>query len=158
LYFGIRNSFLKTKVDPDFSTLGVISRPVVEVFLRMSDRDRWLGFRPAVRRLSFSEGYEGTRSYTLSKLTRGGRPMVDEDDFYVVPARDDPVAPAETPDPRRVHFGDCLGSSRISAAASPSLWLISLAKSSFSRPKNFDSLVTRPKCGVARQQLLHAAR
>jgi hypothetical protein len=138
LYFGIRNSFLKTKVDPDFSTLGVISRPVVEVFLRMSDRDRWLGFRPA--------------------LTRGGRPMVDEDDFYVVPARDDPVAPAETPDPRRVHFGDCLGSSRISAAASPSLWLISLAKSSFSRPKNFDSLVTRPKCGVARQQLLHAAR
>ena len=89
MYFGIRNSFLKTKVDPDFSTLGVISRPVVEVLLRMSDRDRWLRFRPAVRRLSFSEGYEGTRSYTLSKLTRGGRPMVDEDDFYVVPARDD---------------------------------------------------------------------
>ena len=77
MYFRIRNALLKTRVDPDFSTLSVISRPVVESFLRIGDRDRqymlilhWLGFRRAVKELEFSERYEGHSSYTLSKLIR----------------------------------------------------------------------------------------
>ena len=79
LYFRIRNSLLKTQVDPDFSTLSLISRPVVDAFLRMGDRDRqymlilhWLGFRRTVLELSFSDRYEGHSSYTLSKLIRVG--------------------------------------------------------------------------------------
>jgi dolichol-phosphate mannosyltransferase len=78
-YFGIRNALLKTKVDPDFSTLSVIARPVVESFLRMGDRDRqymlilhWLGYRRTVEEIDFSERYEGRSSYTLSKLLRVG--------------------------------------------------------------------------------------
>jgi polyisoprenyl-phosphate glycosyltransferase len=77
LYFRVRNAMPKTKVDPDFSTLSVISRPVVEAFLRIGDRDRqymlilhWLGFRRAVKELEFSERYEGHSSYTFSKLIR----------------------------------------------------------------------------------------
>jgi polyisoprenyl-phosphate glycosyltransferase len=79
IYFRTRNSLLRTKVDPDFSTLSVISRPVVEAFLRIGDRDRqymlilhWLGFRRAVKELAFSERYEGQSSYTFSKLIRVG--------------------------------------------------------------------------------------
>jgi polyisoprenyl-phosphate glycosyltransferase len=79
MYFRIRNAMLKTKVDPDFSTLSVISRTVVEAFLKIGDRDRqymlilhWLGFRRTVKELESSERYEGHSSYTLSKLIRVG--------------------------------------------------------------------------------------
>jgi glycosyltransferase involved in cell wall biosynthesis len=78
-YFRVRNALLKTKVDPDFSTLSVITRPVVQSFLRMGDRDRqymlilhWLGYRRTVEEIEFSERYEGRSSYTLSKLLSVG--------------------------------------------------------------------------------------
>jgi glycosyltransferase involved in cell wall biosynthesis len=76
-YFRLRNALLGTKVDPDFSTLSVISRTVVDAFLRMGDRDRqymlilhWLGFRRAIRRLDQPERHEGHSSYTFSKLVK----------------------------------------------------------------------------------------
>ena len=77
IYFRLRNALLGTKVDPDYATLSVISRTVVDAFLRMGDRDRqymlilhWLGFRRAVRRLDQPERHEGHSSYTFSKLLK----------------------------------------------------------------------------------------
>jgi dolichol-phosphate mannosyltransferase len=74
-YFRLRNALVGTKVDPEFATLSVISRPVVDAFLQMGDRDRhymlilhWLGFRRAVRTLDPGERYQGHSSYTFSKL------------------------------------------------------------------------------------------
>jgi glycosyltransferase involved in cell wall biosynthesis len=76
-YFRLRNALLGTKVDPEFASLSIVSRPVVEAFLKMGDRDRqymlilhWLGFRRAVRKLEPDERYEGHSSYTFSKLVR----------------------------------------------------------------------------------------
>jgi polyisoprenyl-phosphate glycosyltransferase len=76
-YFRLRNALVGTKVDPEFATLSIVSRPVVDAFLQMGDRDRhymlilhWLGFRRAVRTLDPSERYEGHSSYTFSKLVR----------------------------------------------------------------------------------------
>jgi glycosyltransferase involved in cell wall biosynthesis len=76
-YFRLRNALLGTKVDPEHATLSVISRPVVDAFLRMGDRDRqymlilhWLGFRRAVLQLDPSERHEGHSSYSFSKLVR----------------------------------------------------------------------------------------
>jgi dolichol-phosphate mannosyltransferase len=78
-YFRVRNTLLRTRVDPDFSTLSVISRPVVDAFLQIGDRDRqymlilhWLGFRRTVRPLAQSNRFSGRSSYTLSKLIRVG--------------------------------------------------------------------------------------
>lgn len=77
LYFRVRNALLKTKVDPDFTTLSVISRPVVDSFLAVGDRDRqymlilhWLGFRKLVKTVSSAGRAEGRSSYTFSKLMR----------------------------------------------------------------------------------------
>ena len=77
VYFRLRNALLGTKVDPEFATLSIVSRPVVEAFLKMGDLDRqyllilhWLGFRRAVRKLEPDERYEGHSSYTFSKLVR----------------------------------------------------------------------------------------
>lgn len=77
LYFRARNALMGTKVDPEFSTLSLISRKVVDGFLSMRDRDRqymlilhWLGFRRTVVPLAHAERYEGKSSYTLSKLVR----------------------------------------------------------------------------------------
>jgi dolichol-phosphate mannosyltransferase len=76
-YFRLRNALVGTKVEPEFATLSVIARPVVDAFMQMGDRDRqymlilhWLGFRRTVRELDPGERYEGHSSYTFSKLVR----------------------------------------------------------------------------------------
>jgi dolichol-phosphate mannosyltransferase len=77
LYFRARNALLGTKVDPEYSTLSLISRKVVDAFLSMGDRDRqymlilhWLGFRRTVVPLVHAERQHGKSSYTLAKLVR----------------------------------------------------------------------------------------
>lgn len=77
LYFRTRNALLDTQVDTEYSTLSVISRPVVEAFLLMGDRDRqymlilhWLGFDRTVIELRHSERAHGRSSYTFSTLLR----------------------------------------------------------------------------------------
>ena len=77
LYLRARNALLGTTVDPELSTLSLISRGVVDAFLGMGDRDRqymlilhWLGFRRTVIGLTHSDRHAGKSSYTLSKLMR----------------------------------------------------------------------------------------
>jgi glycosyltransferase involved in cell wall biosynthesis len=74
-YFRARNKLLGLEVDPEYSTLSVLSRGVVDAYLRLGDRDRqymlilhWLGYRRTVVSLQHSERFEGKSSYTLSKL------------------------------------------------------------------------------------------
>ena len=76
-YFRLRNALLGTKVDPEHATLSVVSRPVVDAFLSMGDRDRqyililhWLGFRRAIVELEPGERHEGHSSYSVRKLMR----------------------------------------------------------------------------------------
>jgi glycosyltransferase involved in cell wall biosynthesis len=76
-YFRARNRLLGLEVDPEYSTLSVISRSVVDAYLRLGDRDRqymlilhWLGFRRTVLSLQHSERFEGRSSYTLSGLIK----------------------------------------------------------------------------------------
>ena len=76
-YFRLRNALLGTKVDPEHATLSIVSRPVVDAFLSMGDRDRqyililhWLGFRRTIVELEPGERHEGHSSYSLSKLMR----------------------------------------------------------------------------------------
>jgi polyisoprenyl-phosphate glycosyltransferase len=77
VYFRARNVLLDTKVDTEYSTLSVISRPVVDAFLSLGDRDRqymlilhWLGFERTVLELEHQERAAGRSSYTLGKLLR----------------------------------------------------------------------------------------
>jgi polyisoprenyl-phosphate glycosyltransferase len=76
-YFRLRNALLGTKVDPEHATLSLVSKPVVDAFLSMGDRDRqymlilhWLGFRRTVVELEPGERHEGHSSYSLQKLMR----------------------------------------------------------------------------------------
>ena len=74
-FFKLRNALSEVPADIQYSTLSLISRPVVEAFLRMGDRDRhymlilnWLGFRRFEIDMPHSERHSGRSSYTLSKL------------------------------------------------------------------------------------------
>jgi dolichol-phosphate mannosyltransferase len=76
-YFRVRARLLGMAVDPEYSTLSVLSRTVVDAFLRMGDRDRhymlilhWLGFNRTVHELEHSDRHAGRSSYTLAKLVR----------------------------------------------------------------------------------------
>jgi glycosyltransferase involved in cell wall biosynthesis len=75
LYFRLRNLLSDVPADIQYATLSVISRPVVEAFLRMGDRDRhymlilnWLGFRRLEIEVPHAERYAGRSSYSLGKL------------------------------------------------------------------------------------------
>jgi polyisoprenyl-phosphate glycosyltransferase len=77
LYFRLRNALMGIRVDPEHATLSVISRPVVDAFLSMGDRDRqyililhWLGFRRAVVELEPGQRHAGRSSYSFGKLIR----------------------------------------------------------------------------------------
>jgi dolichol-phosphate mannosyltransferase len=78
-YFRSRNAFLKMDMSSEYATLSILSRKVVDSFLRLGERDRqymlilhWLGFRRAT--ISFEPGrrYEGKSAYSLGKLIRVG--------------------------------------------------------------------------------------
>jgi polyisoprenyl-phosphate glycosyltransferase len=62
---------------PDYSTLSMISRGVVEAFMRLRDRDReymlaldWLGFDQTTIEIEHAERFDGRSGYTLRRLVR----------------------------------------------------------------------------------------
>jgi glycosyltransferase involved in cell wall biosynthesis len=77
LYFRMRARLVGMAVDPEYSTLSVLSRTVVDSFLRMGDHDRhymlilhWLGFNRTIHELEHSNRHAGRSSYTFAKLVR----------------------------------------------------------------------------------------
>ena len=74
-YFRLLNFFNGLKIDPNVGSFSVISRKVVEAYLRLNDLDRhylfilrWLGFRVAVLEYEHAERFKGKSSYSFSSL------------------------------------------------------------------------------------------
>jgi glycosyltransferase involved in cell wall biosynthesis len=72
-----RRLTLDTDTPPDYSTLSLISRRVVDAFLRLRDKDReymialdWLGFDATTVEIDHAERHEGKSAYTLGRLIR----------------------------------------------------------------------------------------
>ena len=72
-----RKLTLETDVRPDYSTLSLISRPVIDAFLRLRDRDReymialdWLGFDATSIEIDHHDRHDGESGYTLNRLVR----------------------------------------------------------------------------------------
>lgn len=77
VYYRLRNWFLRTRTGWNHGTLSILSRDVVDAFLRLKDRDReyvvaldWLGYRSTTLEFQHAERPEGRSSYTLGKLFR----------------------------------------------------------------------------------------
>lgn len=74
-----RSLTLETPVRPDYSNLSLVSRRVIDAFLRLNDRDReymialdWLGFDSATIEIEHHERHAGKSSYGLQRLIRVG--------------------------------------------------------------------------------------
>jgi dolichol-phosphate mannosyltransferase len=72
-----RRLTLETDVRPDYSNMSLLSRQVVDAFLRLHDRDReymialdWLGFDSTTVEIEHHERHAGKSGYTLRRLTR----------------------------------------------------------------------------------------
>jgi polyisoprenyl-phosphate glycosyltransferase len=72
-----RKLTLETDVRPDYSTLSLISRQVIDAFLRLRDRDReymialdWLGFDSTSIEVDHHDRHDGESGYTLHRLVR----------------------------------------------------------------------------------------
>jgi polyisoprenyl-phosphate glycosyltransferase len=72
-----RRLTLETDVRPDYSNLSLLSRRVVDAFLRLHDRDRefmialdWLGFDSTQIEIEHHERHAGDSGYTLQRLIR----------------------------------------------------------------------------------------
>jgi dolichol-phosphate mannosyltransferase len=72
-----RKLTLETDVRPDYSNLSLLSRRVVDAFLRLRDRDReymialdWLGFDSTAIEIEHHERHSGESGYTLHRLIR----------------------------------------------------------------------------------------
>jgi polyisoprenyl-phosphate glycosyltransferase len=72
-----RRLTLETDVRPDYSNLSLLSRRVVDAFLRLRDRDReymialdWLGFDSTTIEIEHHERHAGESGYTLRRLVR----------------------------------------------------------------------------------------
>jgi dolichol-phosphate mannosyltransferase len=72
-----RRLTLETETPPDYSTLSLISRQVVDAFLRLHDKDReymialdWLGFDATTVEIDHAERHEGKSAYTLGRLVQ----------------------------------------------------------------------------------------
>jgi glycosyltransferase involved in cell wall biosynthesis len=72
-----RRLTIETDVRPDYSTLSLISRPVIDAFLRLRDRDReymialdWLGFDATSIEIDHADRHAGESAYSLSHLVR----------------------------------------------------------------------------------------
>jgi glycosyltransferase involved in cell wall biosynthesis len=70
-----RKLTLETDTPPDYSTLSLISRQVIDAFLRLHDQDReymialdWLGFDATAIEIDHAERHAGASSYTLRRL------------------------------------------------------------------------------------------
>ncbi len=72
-----RRLTLETDVRPDYSNLSLLSRRVIDAFLRLHDRDReymialdWLGFDSTQIDIEHHERHSGESGYTLQRLIR----------------------------------------------------------------------------------------
>jgi dolichol-phosphate mannosyltransferase len=72
-----RRLTLETDVRPDYSTLSLLSRRVVDAFLRLRDRDReymialdWLGFDSTSIEIDHQNRHAGESGYTLERLVK----------------------------------------------------------------------------------------
>jgi dolichol-phosphate mannosyltransferase len=70
-----RRLTLETDVRPDYSNLSLMSRRVIDAFLRLRDRDReymialdWLGFDSTAIEIEHHDRHAGKSSYTLERL------------------------------------------------------------------------------------------
>jgi polyisoprenyl-phosphate glycosyltransferase len=70
-----RKLTLETDIRPDYSTLSLISRRVIDAFLRLRDRDReymivldWLGFDSTAVEIEHADRHEGKSGYSLGRL------------------------------------------------------------------------------------------
>jgi polyisoprenyl-phosphate glycosyltransferase len=76
-YFSLLNALLKTKLDPRYSNLTIISSKVRESFLAVRDKDRhylmilqWLGYDVTAIDFKQDPRFAGRSSYTLAALIR----------------------------------------------------------------------------------------
>ena len=76
-YFRARDAFLDTGMDTEYSMLSMVSRKVVDAFLKIGDRDRqymlilhWLGFKRIALDIEHADRHEGQSSYTLRTLLK----------------------------------------------------------------------------------------
>jgi glycosyltransferase involved in cell wall biosynthesis len=72
-----RRLTIETDVRPDYSNLSLLSRPVIDAFLRLRDRDReymialdWLGFDSTAIEIEHYDRHAGESGYTLQRLIR----------------------------------------------------------------------------------------
>jgi polyisoprenyl-phosphate glycosyltransferase len=72
-----RRLTIETDVRPDYSNLSLLSRRVIDAFLRLRDRDReymialdWLGFDSTAIEIEHHERHAGESGYTLERLIR----------------------------------------------------------------------------------------
>jgi glycosyltransferase involved in cell wall biosynthesis len=72
-----RRLLLESGKEIEYSTMSLLSRPVVEAFLGLRDHDReyasvldWLGFRQAVVPIEYVDRHDGSSSYSLRRLWR----------------------------------------------------------------------------------------
>jgi polyisoprenyl-phosphate glycosyltransferase len=74
-YFFLLNTFAGTSIDPGHGSFSIISRKVVDAYLKFKDRDRhylfvlyWLGFDRASIEYGHAERAAGKSSYTFRRL------------------------------------------------------------------------------------------
>ncbi len=72
-----RRLTMETDTRPDYSNLSLMSRRVIDAFLRLRDRDReftialdWLGFDSTAIEIEHHERHDGESGYTLGRLVR----------------------------------------------------------------------------------------
>jgi dolichol-phosphate mannosyltransferase len=77
LYFRLLNLASNNRLDGEFGSFSMISRKVIDAFLRIRDRDRhylfilnWLGFRTAAIEYEHAGRHSGRSAYTLRALVR----------------------------------------------------------------------------------------
>lgn len=76
-YFRLMRVLAAARLDGEFGSFSIVSRKVVDAFLRFQDQDRhylfilnWLGFRTAVIEYEHAARHSGESSYSLGALAR----------------------------------------------------------------------------------------
>jgi glycosyltransferase involved in cell wall biosynthesis len=77
IYFKLMNALADARLDGDFGSFSIISRKVIDAFLRFEDKDRhylsilnWLGFRTGTIEYQHAERQSGSSAYTLGHLIK----------------------------------------------------------------------------------------
>lgn len=76
-YFGLLSRLTEEKVDGSYGTFSLLSRKVIDGFLRFSERERhylfilrWLGFNTGIVEYEHAERTEGCSSYSFKRLIK----------------------------------------------------------------------------------------